>query len=109
MFRFLNAAKAFKLNCRQSQLLDDHHASDTHTNDATSALRSGLSSSKKAVILTERVPTSLLPSAAHAVQGAASSMAAGLAAQHNSSLTGSSRATVDFCTPREKCACLRAG
>jgi hypothetical protein len=101
-FRYLNAAKAFKLNCRQSELLDDHHASDTQANDACSALRSGLSSSKKAVFLTERVPSSLLPYAVDTVQSAASSMAASLAARHSSSLAGSG-ATVVFCAPERAC------
>lgn len=89
----MNAAKAFKLNCRQAQLVDEHGASNSQTNDATSALRSGLSSSKTPVILTERIPTSLLPSAASAVQGRATAMASVLAAQHSQVLTADSGVT----------------
>ncbi len=62
--------------------------------DATSALRSGLSSSKKATILTERVPSSLLPSTDDTVSGAAASMAATLAAQHHTTVPVHSRETV---------------
>jgi hypothetical protein len=99
LIRFLNAAKAFKMHCRQSQLIDELHASDLQTNDATSALRSGLSSSKKPVILTERVPTSLLPSASDPVQAAAASAAAALAAEP----VAGSRATVSCCMRSKAC------
>jgi hypothetical protein len=82
MIRFLNAAKAFKLHCRQSQVLDENRAVDSEVSDSTSALRAGLPASKKPLILTERVPTSLLPNVLETVNSAASSMAAVLAAHH---------------------------
>lgn len=72
--------------------MEEQPAADAQVN-ATTALLSGLSSSKKPLILTERVPTSLLPATADTVQGAASCMAATLAAQHHSTPSLQSRPT----------------
>ena len=94
MIRFLNAAKAFKMHCRQAQVLDENHAVDSEVSDATSALRAGLPASNNPLILTERVPTSLLPNALETVHAAASSMAAVLAGQHHTALPSSYRETV---------------
>jgi hypothetical protein len=108
--RFLNAAKAFKSNCRQSQLLDDHSeqhgVADAQVRDANLALRAGLSSSKRPIMLDELVPSSLLPASGDIVQSTASSLAVTLAARHH---TLAARETVgDSCTLCMKRNCIDA-